>query len=195
MYVLLRFLTLLNRGGAIYTYTYTYIIKSLQNIYSLLYNIFERKNQGFPILWLECNVNSESSNNIFYFSDDNPENNEGNNSNSNDNSENMEDSRNSEDNTNPENNEDSNRDSSMDLDDPVDSNVEEIKDPQHNAPERIINDLEQVDKARKYDPDALDYLRREYNAFFDGVPVKEALKDIEEYLEKEFKKSLYLVHY
>src|SRR5690348_8818352 len=131
MYVLLRFLTLLNREGA--TYTYTYIIKSLQNIYSLLYNIFERKNQGFPILLLECNVNSESSNNIFYFSDDNPENNEGNNSNSNDNSENMEDYRNSEDNTNPENNEDSNSNSNDNSENMEDSrNSEDNTNPENN---------------------------------------------------------------
>jgi hypothetical protein len=185
MSILLRFVTLLNRGAA------DIIKQILKNIYSFLYNIFERKNQGFPILLLECNVNSESSNNIFYFSGDNPENNEGNNSsNSNDNSENMEDSRNSEDNPNPDNNEDSdsnsNRDSTMDQDDPVDSNVEEINDPEHNAPERIMDDLDQVDKAKNNDPDALEYLRREYNAHFDGVSVEEALKNIEEYLENEF---------
>ena len=29
----------------------------------------------------------------------------------------------------------------MDLDNPEDQNVEEIKDPEHNAPERIMDDL------------------------------------------------------
>jgi hypothetical protein len=166
------------------------ILKSTANIYSQICQIFDPKNQGFPILLLECDVNSESSKNIFYFSDDNPENNEGNNSNSNDNSENMEDSSNSEDNPNPENNEDSNsnsnRDSDMDMDDPEDKNVEEIKDPEYNAPERIVDDLDQVDKAKNHDPDALEYLREEYESFFEGVPLEVALKDIEEYLEKEF---------
>jgi len=147
------------------------ILKCITKIYSQICQIFDPKNQGFPILFLECNVNSENSNNIFYFSDDNPENNEGNNSNSNDNSENMEDSSNSEDNPNPENNEDSNSDSdrgsAMGVNDPEDHNVEEIKDPEHNAPERIMGDL---DKAKNNDPDALE----------------EVLKDIEKYLEEEF---------
>ena len=185
MPVLLRII--INRCG---TTGLQLILKCITKIYSQICQIFDPKNQGFPILLLECNVNSESSNNIIYFSDDNPENNEGNNSNSNDNSENMEDSSNSEDNPNPENNEDSNsnsdRDSAMDVDDPENKNVEEIKDPEHNAPERIVDDLDQVDKAKNYDPDALEYLREEYSAFFDGVPVEEALKDLEEYLENEF---------
>jgi len=83
MPVLLRII--INRCGAI-GIRIQLILKSTANIYSQIWQIFDPKNQGFPILLLECNVNSESSNNIFYFSDDNPENNEGNNSNSNDNS-------------------------------------------------------------------------------------------------------------
>ena len=83
----------------------------------------------------------------------------------------MENSSNSEDNPNPENNEDSNSDSdkgsAMDVNDPEYHNVEEIKDPEHNAPERIMGDL---DKAKNNDPDTLE----------------EVLKDLEKYLEEEF---------
>ena len=74
----------------------------------------------------------------------------------------------------------------MGVDDPEDSNVEEIKDPEHNAPERIMDDLDKVDKARNNDPDALEYLHKQYSEFFYKVSDEEALNDLEEYLEEEF---------
>jgi len=125
------------------------------------------------IILSACNVNSESSNNtsnILYFSNNNPDNNEGPDSN---------------DNQDPNSNGDPDDD---DDDLEKESNVEEIED--HNAPERIVDDLEMVDRARKNDPEALEYLSREYRHFFDDTTKDEALKDIEEYLESEFPKEL-----
>jgi hypothetical protein len=155
---------------------------------------------------LQCTVNSESinntSDNIYHFSDDNPENREGSNSNSEDNPENNEGS-NSNSENNPENNEDSNSnsedspdnnegsnsnsdgDSSSDDDGPKDNDVEKVGDPEHNGPERIVDDLDKVDNA-KDDPEALEYLQQEYSEFFNGRTIDQALEDIKNYLEEEF---------
>ena len=157
----------------------------------LISHIFKESNN----LLLECNVNSESlnntSDNIYHFSDDNPENNEGSNSNSEDNPENNEGSNsNSED--SPENNEGSNSnsdDSNSDDDDPQNNEVEEVGDPEHNGPERIMDDLDKVDNA-KDDPEALEYLQQEYSEFFHGTTTDQALKDIKNYLEEEFKEEV-----
>jgi hypothetical protein len=108
---------------------------------------------------------------------------------------NGENSNNTSDNTNSENNENSNSDSISDSnsdsnsDDPEDVDAEEIRDPEHNAPERIMDDLDIIDKARNNDPDALEYLRREYGEFFNDTSDDQALNDIEEYLEEEFPKE------
>lgn len=128
----------------------------------------------YRIILSTCYVNSESSNNtsnILYFSNNNPDNNEGSDSN---------------DNQDSNSNGDSNSNDDDDLE--KESNVEEIED--HNAPERIVDDLEMVDKARKNDPEALEYLSREYRHFFDDTTKDQALRDIEEYLESEFPKEL-----
>jgi hypothetical protein len=154
-------------------------------------------------------VNDETSNNtlnnIHYFSDENnhPGNNEGSNSNFTNNSdENNQPDNHEESNDYPNNNSDSeeknrdamevdNNDSNSDngsySDDP--EYIEEIKDPEHNAPERIMDDLDVVDKAKNNDPEALEYLKREYADFFDDTSEDEALNDIEKYLEEEYPKE------
>ena len=81
-------------------------------------------------------------------------------------------------------NPDSNSDNDSDAE-----NIEEVPDPEHNAPERIMDDLDVVEKAKNNDPEALEYLKREYPAFFDGNSENEALNQIEEYLEDEFPKE------
>jgi hypothetical protein len=174
-------------------------MESIKKFIDDILYIFISEFQGSRLILLACNINSESSNNtsnIFYFSDENPDNNEGSTSNSNNSSSNNpdtnEDSTNSND--NPENNEgsnsNSNGDSNSDHDDPENNDSEEINDLEHNAPERIIDDLDIVDKAKNNDPEALEYLAREYGHFFDGTSKDEALKDIKEYLEGEFPKEL-----
>ena len=148
-------------------------------------------------------------NNINYFSNgNNTENNQGSNNYSTDNSNSEDDDNNSENNEgsngNPDNNSDSekNRDamevkdndsnsdndskSENDSDSDDSENIEKVQDPEHNAPERVMDDLDMVDKARNNDPEALEYLKREYGAFFDDTSNEEALNQIEGYLEEEF---------
>lgn len=61
----------------------------------------------------------------------------------------------------------------------------------HNGPERIMDDLDLVDKARKGDQEALDELKNNYKDFFEGTSNdKEALEEIEQYLEDEFEPEL-----
>jgi hypothetical protein len=145
---------------------------------------------------------NDTLNNINFFSNENnPENNEGSNSNSTNNSNSDENNEGSND--NPNNNSDSeeknsdameveyndsNSDNNSDSDDS--ENVEEVKDPEHNAPERIMDDLDAVDKAKNNDPEAEEYLKREYSHFFDNTSKEEALNQIEQYLEEEFPKEL-----
>ena len=131
---------------------------------------------GFYYLLPAGYVNSEiqKKNNILdnfdYFSDGD-----------NNNRDNNEDyNNNSDSNNNPNNNEDSNSNS----DDVEMSNTQEVYD--HNAPEEIMDDLDNVDRARRNDPNALDELKREYPAFFEGKTDKEGLDDLESYLEEEF---------
>ena len=68
---------------------------------------------------------------------------------------------------------------------PKNYEVEERKD--HNAPEKIMDDLDEVDKARNGDPNALEYLKREYPNFFENnTNNEEELEQLEDYLESEF---------
>jgi hypothetical protein len=96
-----------------------------------------------------CTGDSGSSknilDNIYYFSEDNSDNNGGSTSNSNDNSENDGDSTsNSKDNSDRGNN-NSNGDLNPDYDE--DQDCIEVED--HNGPEEVINDLEIIDRAKK----------------------------------------------
>jgi hypothetical protein len=49
-----------------------------------------------------------------------------------------------------------------------------------------MDDLDILDKARNNDPEALEYLSREYGEFFEGTSKKEGLKNLEGYLVDEF---------
>lgn len=122
-------------------------------------------------------VNNNSLDSFIYFSNNNnpdPENHEdSSNSNNNLNSSN-----------NPENREDSESENNSDHGDIEKSDVREVDN--HNAPEEVMNDLDRVDKARNNDPVALDELKGEYPAFFENNSDKDALKEIEDYLESEF---------
>lgn len=100
---------------------------------------------------------------IYISNNNNSENNEGSSSNSKNNSENSEDS---------------------DYDDVEDCDAMEVDN--HNGPEQVVEDLNNVDKARNNDQEALDELKREYPAFFEDNSVPEALNQIEHYLESEF---------
>jgi hypothetical protein len=144
-------------------------------------------------------TSNNTLNNINYFSNENnPDNNEGSNSSSTINSDDENNSDNNEgSNGNPNNNNrdamevddiDSNSDNESNPDDP--ENIEEVPDPEHNAPERIVDDLDVVEKAKNNDPEALEYLKREYSDFFDNTSENEALNQIKEYLEDEFPKEL-----
>jgi hypothetical protein len=81
-----------------------------------------------------------------------------------------------------DNSNNSNNDS--DSDDLENADVTEVDD--HNAPEKIIDDLDTIDKARKGDPDALDEIKQEYPEFFKENSDEEGLDQVEEYLEEEF---------
>lgn len=152
--------------------TLIYGLKSrLKYIEDIIYEIlnFILKFLGYPSLLLACNVNSGSSNNdhINYFSDENPENN---------NNEGF--------NSNPNGDSNTDDDSNPDEDNSEDSDYEEVEN--HNAPEEVMKDLDMVDKAKNNDPEALEYLAKEYRSFFEDNTKEEALKDLEEYLENEF---------
>lgn len=171
-------------------------------IKKLTYNIISYiLNLGFHNNYLLCCTGDSGSlnnivDNIYYFSDDNSDN--GSTSNSTDNSENDRDSTsNSNDNSenNSENNENFNNNNSngdlnpdYDSDDPIDQDCIEVED--HNGPEEVINDLEIIDRAKKNDPVALEYLKEEYGSFFDKNSTEEALKEIEDYLENSFPSEL-----
>ena len=135
---------------------------------------------------------------IYYFNNDNngEDNQESSNGNYNDDLENYEGYSNNP-NNNPENNEGSNNNPNGnpnpnpnpeddDKDDPVNIDAVEVQDPDYNGPEQIMDDLDMVDRARKNDPEALEYLKEEYGSFFDDTSTKEAVDDIEGYLEEEF---------
>uniref|UniRef100_A0A0D2ZS52 Heme-copper oxidase subunit III family profile domain-containing protein n=1 Tax=Brassica oleracea var. oleracea TaxID=109376 RepID=A0A0D2ZS52_BRAOL len=75
-------------------------------------------------------------------------------------------------------------DDSEDNDSVEDMDVVERDD--HNAPEKIVDDLDLVDKAKQGDNDALSILKEDYPAFFDQNSDQEGLKQVEDYLEEEF---------
>jgi len=183
------------------------IIEFIDHILYIFISNFQRS----CITLLACNVNSGSlslNNNILWFSPENPDNegspsnlgnrrdphegsgpdnNEDSATSSNSNQENPNNS-NLNENNNEGSNSNSNGDSNSDHHDSENNSPapEEINDLEYNGPERIIDDLEILDKARKNDPEALEYLSREYGEFFEGTSKKEGLKNLEGYLEDEF---------
>jgi hypothetical protein len=162
------------------------IQKRLIRILDILTDLFFPKN---PFLLAGCSVPSvvyrvnskDTPDNIYCFSDDQPQNSESNGNSTNesgsDDVEMADDQpQNSESNGNSTNESES--------DDVEMADVEEVDN--HNAPEEIMNDLDKVDAAKNKDREALDYLKKEYSHFFDRNTEEEGLKQLEEYLEEEF---------
>jgi hypothetical protein len=67
---------------------------------------------------------------------------------------------------------------------------EVVEQENNNAPEQIMDDLDLVDKAKLGDKKALEEIKRNYSEFFEDYSDKQALKDVEEYLEEEFEPEL-----
>jgi hypothetical protein len=144
-----------------------FINEILQDIYIFFFRLLGTN------ICLVCS-NSENSNNGLdnksCFSDNNnPENN------------------NSENNNSNPNNNNSDNDDSSEVEEG--SDVEEVEN--HNGPEEIMNDLEQIDKANKGDDESKEQIKEKYKEFFKNGSDKEGLKQVEEYLEGEFKGELY----
>jgi len=189
------------------------MISSIIELIDQILYIFIPNFQISRITLLVCNVKSESfslNDNIFLISGKNsegstsdlnktPDNNEGpansNNNNPDNNEEPTTSSNNNQENPhnsnlNDDNNEDSNSnsnsDSNSDYDDSENNSTEEINDLEYNGPERIMDDLDMIDKARNNDPEALEYLAKEYKEFFEDTSKEDGLDLLEHYLEKEF---------
>jgi hypothetical protein len=136
------------------------LVRFVRILDDILSDFFIPKNQ---FLLAGCNVHNvvyrgdskDTPDNIYFFSNDLPE--------------------------NPDSNSNSNNDSESD--DIEMADAEEVDN--HNAPEAIQADLNKVDAAKNNDSEALEYLKREYEAFFDRNTVEEGLKQVEEYLEGE----------
>jgi hypothetical protein len=168
---------------------YNAIKKLTYNIISYILNL------GFHDNYLLCCTGDSGNNildNIYYFSDDNSDNNGGSTSNSNDNSENAGDST-SNSNDNSENAGDSTSNSNDNSENNRENNENfnnNNSNGDRNIPEEIVDDLDIIDRARKNDPEALEYLKGEYGSYFDKNSTKDALNEIEEYLEDIFPSEL-----
>lgn len=150
--------------------------------------IFPKKKLLLAGEWGYVHKNNDASytdDTIYYFSGDQPENSESNsNSNNDPNSKSDDEEMADYQPENSESNSNSDNDSDYESDDVKDEDVEEVDN--HNAPEEVMNDLDKVDAARNNDPQALEYLKKEYSSFFEDNTEEEALDQIEDYLEEEF---------
>ena len=84
------------------------------------------------------------------------------------------------------NNRNNNEDSDSNSDDVEMRDTREVSDPDYNVPEAIMDDLDNVDRARRGDPNALAEIKREYPSYFEGQSDREGLRQLEHYLETEF---------